>query len=77
MLFEPILGPFGEELDRLAETFNNFAKTEDFATLRDAFANIAIDGAKYIGDLVASFNFADAKAACCDSSQTQSKPTGN
>lgn len=60
---EPVLGPFGEELDRLAQTFSNFAQTEDFATLRDALANIAIDGAKYIGDLVASFNFADAEAA--------------
>lgn len=62
-LLEPILAPVSEEFKILSERLSAFAKTDDFKVIVEGFSGVAADGARYIGDLVAAFNFDDAKSA--------------
>lgn len=62
-LLTPILAPLADEIQALSARLLAFSKSEDFKLIVAKFSEFATDAVKYIGDVVAAFDFESAIAS--------------
>ena len=65
-LLTPILGPLSEELQSLSTRLSEFAQTPEFDEIVNRFSELSAEAARYIGELIESFDFTKAVDATVD-----------